>query len=327
MTFAVSQSKIKSWLSCRQQYHYKYVDFLKKKRIKRPFQFGRIIHSMCEAELEGDDPFDILKKIDLHNANMFKAEKEEYGAIIEDIEVIMREYFTYWKRQPLKPVRVNKRSTEHLFEVPITKTIVAKGRIDAVVRAKDLRWLVEHKSFGRMPTEDTRWRSIQSASYHRIIQIMGWKPVDGTLWDYIWSKPPSRPEILQSGKMSQKSNTVSLPGMVRLVLKKNNLKEADYAEYIKLMEFNRPRYFDRIFSPRKKVVEDQLFADYVEVAQEMEKLAGTSKRRTIGFHCTNCDYEPLCRAALQGSDVEFVKEREYIVDENDYQEELIPEEL
>jgi hypothetical protein len=32
----------------------------------------------------------------------------------------------------------------------------------------------------------------------------------------------------------------------------------------------------------------------------------------IGRHCSFCDFEMLCRAEIQGSDVDYLKEREYV---------------
>ena len=61
----VSQSKVKSWRHCHRQYHNRYVLGLQKKKIKRPFMFGTIIHNMAEADFEGKDPMKVLDAIEL----------------------------------------------------------------------------------------------------------------------------------------------------------------------------------------------------------------------------------------------------------------------
>ena len=306
----VSQSKAKSWRQCKQQFHYKYVEGLKRRRIKRPFQFGRIVHEMVEAYANGLDPFDILDEIELKHANMFRAEREQYGEIIQDIAFIMEEYFEQWPDDSLLYQKINGKFSEHEFTLPLERGLAFKGKIDAVAKANKLRWLVEHKTFGRMPTDDHRWRNVQSSVYVRAIEMLGWKPVDGTVWDYIRSKSPSRPEILKSGELS-KRKLDTLPNVVRYVLRKNKLKVKEYSEFIKLQESNRSSYFARVFTPTSKAVVDSVFNDFVSTAREIAELQGKTTVRNIGQHCDFCDYEPLCRAFLQGSDVDFVKTREF----------------
>jgi hypothetical protein len=70
-------------------------------------------------------------------------------------------------------------------------------------------------------------------------------------------------------------------------------------------------YFDRVYTPTKKKVVDFLFGEFIETAHEIEELHGKSKRMTIGRHCDWCDYEAICRARLQGSDVDYVIEHDY----------------
>lgn len=319
MVISVSQSKAKSWRQCRQQYSYKYVEGLKRRRIKRPFQFGRIVHEMIEAFANAEDPFEVLDKISVEKANMFAAEKEAYGEIIDDIRFIMTDYFDHWPEDSLSYVRQKGKSAEHDFEIEIAPGITFKGKIDAMARANKLRWLVEHKTFTRMPTDDHRWRNLQSSVYVRAIDMLGWKPVDGTIWDYIKSKAPPRPEILQSGALSQRK-IETLPSVVKHTIKKHGLKLKDYSEFMELMKQNRSSYFARVFTPTSKAVVDVVFSDFVTTAKEIADLHGKASTRNIGMHCDFCDYEPICRAALQGSDVDFVKEREFTKYENEVED-------
>jgi PD-(D/E)XK nuclease superfamily len=309
----VSQSKAKTFRQCRQSYHYKYTLNLKRKKIRRPFQFGRIIHSMIEADANADDPFEMLDQINVENANMFRAEKEEYGNLIEDIRTIMTEYFEYWSESPIKYDRVGGRSAEHPFEIELEPGIYFKGVIDGKGRVNGLRWLVEHKSFSRMPNEDQRWRNVQSCVYIRANDILGWKPLDGTCWDYIRSKAPSVPQLLKSGALSEKAID-TLPSVVKNTIHEHGLSEEDYTDLIAKAEANRSSYFIRTFTPTSREVVDRVFNDFVATAREIAE--GRYKPvRNIGQHCDFCDYEAICRAELQGSDVDYVISREYKKDE------------
>ena len=164
--FKVSQSKVKTWRRCTEAYSLKYVDKLRRKRIKRPFMFGRIVHNMLEADANGDDPFDVLDQVSFDNQKLFAAEREMYGEIVEDLGTIMEAYFEYWPESDLLFVRKKGRSAEHLFEIEVLPGILWTGIIDGVARTPNkLRWLVEHKSFKKKVNEDHRWRNLQSVTY------------------------------------------------------------------------------------------------------------------------------------------------------------------
>lgn len=315
----VSQSKVKTWRQCKRQYHYKFVELLRKKKIKRPFTFGRIVHEMIEAHAEGDDPFAVIDNLELEKGAYFRREVEMYGNILEDIRMIMTEYFDYWG-DSLVYIRKNKRSSEHEFRIELISGLWFTGRIDAVGKAKRMRWVVEHKTFSRMPSDDERWRSVQASVYFRALQIMGWPEPDGVLWDYVSSKPPAIPELLQSGKMSVKK-TVTLPGVVRNFIAENKLDPKDYSEFLKTVEARRSDYFIRWFNPVKRHVVQSVWDDFLETAIEIAEQHGTKKARNIGRHCGWCDYENPCRAEMQGSDVDFILSREYVrEDEEDGQD-------
>lgn len=318
--FKVSQSKVKTYRRCHRAYHNKYVEKLKRKRVKRPLMFGRIVHEMLDAFAGGDDPFDVLEKIDLDNARLFAVEKEQYGEIIADIRTIMTDYFDHWDERDLVYVRINKKSSEHEFDIELMPGVMWNGKIDGIAKTPNkLRWLVEHKTFTRMPGEDERWRNLQSVTYIRAIDILGWKPVDGTCWDYIRSKAPPRPGLLADGSMSRK-NIDTLPTAVLETIEAHGFKAKDYKEFLVTIQKNRDTWFKRIHTPVSKDVVDKVFGDFEATVREMVEKHGKVKDMNIERHCGWCDFEPLCRAELQGHDVDYIKQKEYYIDDKDRQE-------
>lgn len=320
--FKVSQSKINSWRRCRREYHYAHVEQIAPKKKSRPLKWGSIGHKMVEADIVGKNPFKVLKDIGKLEGKFFEAEREEYGDIIQDMRYVMTEYFEYWDNRPesIEYFAIDKKHMAEVpFEVEIEKgQIVAKGHIDTAGKAKKLKWLVEHKNHKTFPKPEHRWRNLQSIFYIRISQIMGWGDLDGVVWDYIRSKPPTRPAILKSGEMSRAALD-SLPVVVRDVLKENKLLERNYTDVIKQQEENRANWFQRIFTPVSRAIIDPVMDDVLETSREMAELHGKSKTRTFGRHCEWCGYNKLCAAELQGHDVDFIKEREY--GPNDYEKE------
>lgn len=278
---------------------------------------------MIESYANADDPFKVLKRIEKEQGPMFRAEREEYGDLLNDIRIIMTEYFAFWDEKSLVYVRMKGKAAEHTFEIEIAPGIFFTGKIDNIGKTPNkLRWLVEHKSARYVPNEDHRWRNLQSVVYVRANDMLGLPPLDGTCWDYIRSKPPTAPEILKSGQMSRRGID-TLPTKVLETLKAEKLNPKDFAPLIKSAENNRRQYFQRIFTPIKKKVADIVFTDFVETAKEMAQEHDQRKERNIDRHCEWCEFEPLCRGELQGLDIDFIRKKEY--EKHEKQPEIEPD--
>jgi hypothetical protein len=311
--FDVSQSKLETFRRCRRAYSNKYIRRLRRKGKARPLEFGTLVHQMLDAYAEGDDPFSVLDNIPANQRRLFASEREELGDIIEDVRTIMAEYFTYWAERPqdeIRYVRIAKKSAEHNFKVEIAPGIAFNGKIDGVVRAKGLRWTLENKTFTNLPSDDHRWRNLQSIVYFRAMEILGWPDVDGTLWNYVHSKRPPRPQLLKNGKLSTKK-LKTLPSGILAAIDEHGLLKRDYSTMLESAKTTRSEWFKRIFTPIKRRAVDIVVRDFIETANEMADLHGKRQAMTIGRHCEWCEYSALCRAELTGGDVDYVIDKEY----------------
>lgn len=308
----VSQSKVGVWRKCHAAFYYRYDLKLRKKRKERPLVFGDIVHQMIEVDANGGDPFKRLEEIEKSQGKMFRSMEEEYGALIEDVEDIMTDYWGFWDHE-LEYLEFNKKRSEFTFEVEVDKDILLIGKIDNLGRTKKLKWLVEHKTGKSVPNEDHRWKSIQSAIYIRVAEMIGIK-VDGTLWDFIRSKPPGRPKILKKGDLSTREVDTLPSRITRFYEEQERDQRGDeYRNLIKRAEANRTNYFQRIFTPTKKKVVDLLFDDFIVSAREIADRKPNIRDRNIGRHCDWCTFESICRAELRGADVDFVIKSDYVV--------------
>jgi hypothetical protein len=309
----ISQSKVKTYRNCRRAYHNKFVLLLQKKKIKRPFMFGRIVHECIEAHLERKDWKEVLKKIELDNKKLFRKEVEMYGNIILDIRDIMTDYFKFWDGT-FKPLKHDGRRSEFEFRIELGKDLWFTGRIDAVGKSKGMTWLTEHKTFNRMPGDDDRWRSVQAAVYFRALEEMGFPPIDGVLWDYVSSKPLNVPgELTKTGKVSQ-ARIDSTPSRIKRWLREQELEKKDHQKLLTDAKANLSNRFIRIYSPVKTRIVDNIWDDFVDTAKEIQDVHGKKKDQNVGRHCSWCDYQPLCKAEATGSDIDWLLEREYTVE-------------
>lgn len=278
--------------------------------------FGTIMHNMAEAHLVGEDPFALLDKIDLDNKKMFRRELEMYGNIIQDMRDIMVEYFDYWSGKDFKAIKgPDGRKAEHEFRIELARGLWFTGKIDAIAKDQGLRWLVEHKTFNRQPSEDDRWRSVQAAVYFKALYELGFERIDGVLWDYIWSKPPSVPtEKLQNGNYSLKKIN-SLPTTLKRWIKEEELDKKLYVKLLAEAKDNRQFYYKRVYSPVKVRVVDNIWNDFLETAREIQEFHGEKKAMTVARHCSWCDYQPLCKAEMVGSDVDWILKKDYVTED------------
>lgn len=314
--FKVSQSKVKTYRRCHRAYHNKYVLKLRKKRKARALQFGTMIHEALETHFNGDDFRTYFKGLekDVKKMKLFAQERDEYGDILNDTRDLVTDYVDYWGKS-LRPIRKAGRGAEHSFEIEFIKDIVFEGKIDMLGREKRLRLLVEHKTYTRRPSDDDRWRNLQSVVYFRANDMMGWKPLDGCLWDYVRSKPPAIPGLLKDGSFSTR-RIDTLPSTIRRAIKadrkasKATSKDAK-KHLIEMAERNRDQCFQRVTMPVKRPVVDLVFSDFEKTVKEMVDNHGKVSDMNIERQCSWCDYEALCRAELQGLDTEYVKQREY----------------
>lgn len=316
--FEVSQSKVKVYLKCKLAYHYRYTEKLKRRVKGRPLVFGDIMHQLIEADITGEGWDKRLAKISAEQGKLFADEEELYGEILRDAGLIFQAYLDFYQNSQLKYLVFEKTKAEHWLEVDLDEAIRLVLKIDAFAKTKNngLVWLVEHKTGKKIPDEDQRWRNIQTAVYLRACEIVGIKPFDGILWDFVLSKPPLRPQMTKSGRLSIKK-IVTLPSVVRDVMAENKLTEKECAINLQRAHEAIPRWFERVFTPRNNEIIDILFSEFMEVAREMAAIhfgdRPAIKVRTIDQHCGWCDYESICRAELTGGDPDFVKEREYEV--------------
>ena len=310
-TIKISQSRVKTWRQCQFAYYQKYVQGLRKKVVKRPFTFGGIVHELIEEYANHRDPFKKLDEIKKEKGQLFDQEIELYGDIIEDIRNIMIEYFQYWGDDSLLYLRRNHRYAEHEFNIDIGNGIIFHGKIDAIAKTPNkLLWVVEHKTFKRMPDNDERWRNLQSAVYLKALQMTGLGEADGICWDYIHSGVPEVPKVLKSGKLSEaKLNT--LPNVIKRYAEEQGYDLNFSKKLLESAQQNLTNYFIRIFTPINQDIVDNVYRDFVDSARELVENHGNKKVKNIGMHCKFCDYEPICRAELTGSDVDVIIKSQY----------------
>jgi hypothetical protein len=309
--FKCSQSKIKVWRRCAYAAHLRYVEGLRRRVKARPLQFGSLVHTMLEADAEAKNPYKALTTA-ITEQKLFASEREELMEIATDARLIMRDYFDFWEdakeRDQLVPTSRKGKKAEHQIFVEIAPGIELEVKLDMLAETGDGRQvLVEHKTFKQMPSDDHRWRDLQSNIYKRVVDELKIK-VDGMCWDYIRSKPPTLPQLLKNGELSQK-RLDTLPAALVAFGKERKIEIPD--RMLKAAQDNRKKWFLRQFTTFRKPTVAMVTDDFLESARDMAQNLGTRKAKTIDRHCDWCEFESICRAELTGADASFIRKKEF----------------
>jgi len=312
----LSQSSLRSWRRCRLMFHYKYVEKLSPKSFIRPLHFGSTVHKVLEYRAQGKPMAKAFKYMEQEKATLFTADIDLFEQTMTDAKLIMQAYDEHWKDESLTPVKIGGRIGEHEFVHELPGGIEYEGIIDLVIEGPDgRRWLVEHKSHKKIPTEDVRMRDLQTLTYHdAAIKSLGVKRLAGSLWDYICSISPSIPELLKNGTLS-KRRIRTLPSVYRQAIKDHKLKEEHYADKLEELEGKMGEWFKRVFTPINKDAVAQVIEETVTTGREIHRKAGVDKTRSMSRDCSFCAYEKLCHAELFGLDANFIREREFKIKE------------
>lgn len=322
MAFTVHQSTIKTWRRCKRQAYYKYIMNLEKRKPSGPALRGTTVHEMLEADANGKDPWKVWRQFKKKNANLFEAEKEVYGDVVEEVRVLVSGYFEYYKDDPLEAVEFNGRRSEHKFRVKLTESIFLEGKIDRIGRDKKKHhWLMDHKTVKQLPSADGKYSDIQSAIYTWVMPQMGFKKAHGVVWDYIRWKAPTIPEVLKKGGMSRRANIDTTWAVYKQALINNGLDPDDYQDMKEILHGKESDFYVRSYMPMNETMQAQLLDEARTTAREMKRKLGKDTTRTTDRHCDWCQYKNLCNAELRGLDTDFMLKHDFVERKADEEDE------
>lgn len=309
----LSVSKVKKWRACQKAFDYKYVDKLRPKKKAVALRRGTWIHSCLEARDKGEDWLEVIKKLKKEEYDkLFLEEKAELGDLPMEVLRIMRAYHQTWQKvdAEYEVLRV-----EQDFMIRLDKTpFVLVGKIDGIRRHKATGkiWCVEHKTMAKsIPTEEFRVTDVQTAIYDWVLEqlapYIGYKKEDiaGVMFDYIKTKPPTIPDLLKNGQLSQKK--IDCDRWTYLAcIKKHGLDPKDYTEFLKRLDEN--MFFTRIPMAKNPVMVKTILRELINTGIQIQQLSGKYTARNLSFTCDRpkCEYRDLCLADLQGANLEFL---------------------
>jgi PD-(D/E)XK nuclease superfamily len=328
--FEVGYSMVKSFRRCPKQYEYKYRRNLQRRRPAPPLIRGTIFHEMLDARALRSmrkptrTPDSILNSYAEKYAELFREERDMYGeTFVEDMARVWDNYESRyandgWKYEASEEEVI----TELVGEKNGDISILYKGHLDKRIVTKYRRWIVDHKTHKNIPTEEARFNDYQILlylwAYNR--EVPKSQRADGLIWDYLRTKPPTIPEPLKKGGLSQAQNQDTDWDTYVRELKRLRLDPAPYAAFLDSLKKRSPtKFFLRVPLPEpSREMTESVVVDFRTTALQIRDAKTFPRHPTRD--CSWCEYNRLCTAEFRGLDHKFIEKTDFeerpIGDEN-----------
>jgi hypothetical protein len=149
------------------------------------------------------------------------------------------------------------------------------------------------------------------------------------MWDYLRTKLPTEPEVLVSGKLSQRANIDTTYAVARAVVENycraHKQPIAAYDAWLNTLKGREEKFLKRVFLPSPpQVMIDRLVTEMVMTSREILE-NGEDDTRSLTKDCSFCEFRNLCHAELRGQDANFIRQHDFTIDEELLNEETAEE--
>lgn len=324
----VSFSELKTWRRCQKKHHYKYVRKLQRKSKSLPLYKGSVVHSCLEFHYKGlkwKKAWNIFNK---EFSKLMDEEKAAYGDLPSEVLRLVSGYLAFHKKDSWVVVtdKEGKPIVEREFRVRIPGTrVVVKGVIDLIIMDEyGGIWVIDHKTVKKdAPSNEFRMTDVQTTLYFWVLltlcEELGIDPkkVSGSIFNYIRTKPPKEPEILESNGQMSRRDIDTCWMFYKQALIKAGLDPNDYLDMKKKLKGRESRFYYRHKMDKPKVLMKQLLQEAVFTAYQIEAF-GNQPARSLDKSCDwDCDFKELCYSELQGHDVDYLIKTMYEKREGD----------
>jgi hypothetical protein len=307
----ISNSKAKTFRRCPRRYKFKYVDRLESRRKKRHLELGSWIHDLLMHYYDGQDWRERHEQLksEFYEA-MFDVEIDEYGDVAEEAERMMRSYLMEYKAQD-KHIHVVDSELDEIITLP--NGLRFNFIIDLIVEEGGLLWLWDHRASRRFINPEFMMLDSILARYFYAAHIMGYKPLGGVMFNEIRTKPPTVPERLRDGRLSQRMNIDTDYFTYYQAIRNHRQDPANYERILKHLSRQREKFFRRTRLPKSRELMQTTMTELIDTARDIRRAETRGKfPRTQDRSCEyECDFKDLCIVELHGGDISSLVRMNY----------------
>lgn len=342
----VRGSEYQSFLNCRKQWLYQWVEDLEPARPDGKLFFGTVFHKWLEFYYNsGCDRLQAYLETSVwfNKQNTYAMPEEDVIEVKELLGKIADNYDNTYGHNDRK---WNILATELEFLVKLNENIFMTGTIDLVyevdgkIRFADHKtvsslsmyvekaqmdrqisrywWALEQiaKGVGKVKdrtTENDRWISFPD---------LEGREISGFDYNLIAKDYPKEPKVLKSGKLStDKSQRTTYAKYVKKLIELN-LSPEDYQEMLTVLADKPDPFLQRVKVYRTQKELTSAAYEFLYTASDIQDVRDSITRlpqleesktyRNIGHHCeTMCSFRSLCKTEIEGGNVSLVKNLGY----------------
>lgn len=297
----VSFSSDKKLSRCEQMYSYRYDRGLKIRVKAKGLYMGDWMHQLQEAHYRKEDwreKFKAVKKAMWDK--LFEEEQEMYeekGFTPQLAYDLQEHWVEHWADEESKWQILH---VEKSFILPTKIGIPVRWKSDLIVKAGRDLVLVERKNKEKMPDSEERILAPQVHAYCFLLSKAGIR-ITKILWDYICTKPATKPKILKNGTISKRKIITDQRTYLKAIKEAGIHPKGDEVigleNYLKTLP--ETVSLKRVSRAVNLEVGEQFVRDWLERARRAQSI----KRplRTFVRGCKwDCDYFELCQKELLG---------------------------
>lgn len=320
-----------SWMHALQEsLHHQWAGFDKWEQ-----QFGEAKNKLVFETSNWRETHEVLT--DAFNS-MFDEEKEDLGDLPTEAERMFKSYLRFWKQDQdtysVAELPNGKPAIEFLVEVPLDDLglpgVNFKGRIDLMVEDDEYEgvWIWDAKWVKSIPEPTERMMSPQSPLYVWAVRRMLDLDVQGFVYNYGRTKPPTVPKVLKrpEGMLSLASNMDTDYATYLATIKENHGEDwrnylSYYRDKLRDLKGRDALWFSR---DRIPVGDDQILRAVREYTTTAQNILDREKRReyiprSYFYNCKfGCEFHTLCAAEFGGLEIEPLIKNGYMFEGERY---------
>lgn len=303
----LSNSKVRTWRRCPKKFYYKYEMGLRTKTKSIQLERGSWIHELLQYHYDGEDWLARHKELTVEFYKLFEEEREDLGDLPAECLTIMKNYLREYATEDAN-YRVIDSELDEIVTLPnglriqiIVDLILEEKRSGAL-------WIVDHKTRKNFSDDTSMILDPQLTVYYWGLGILGYKKLNGVMYNEIRTKLPTAPEPLKSGELSRAKSIDTDVYTYMRAIKRAKLNPADYSETLALIaQRQHQRFFRRTFIPKDIPMTKQTIREFAMAAEEIEEAQAKTRfpRTFIQNSCAwDCEYRDVCLTEYMGGDID-----------------------
>lgn len=314
----ISYSRVSSYMRCPYAHYLGYEIGVKSAKPARPLYFGTDFHKLLELRHNKAELKKAKQEIEDSYYSIPSKWQSDLGEnYLSDLFSIFEDYCDIYKEE--KPPSI----TELEFNIPIFtykgEPYIFKGKIDELYKRKAAGEkyikIGEHKTFNRRPNNDTLVLNAQKNLYAKAAQMLYGILPRSVIWDYIHSTPANQPIWLEKTKRfsTGKSQYITPYSWIR-ACKEHGITDKATLKAAENFRGNVPNFFFRVEQTYEPEAIEAVWEGFLYQAKMIAEHGKENKTKNLGQNCAWCEYRDICYSQLNGGNLDYLMERNYIVE-------------